>query len=94
MVYVENSDTVSVVKGSDDNVAAGITFNVYPENSGNIICNKDAYTTNTYLYVESGTECYAKANKNFEFSSWVHNLGHNSTITLNTTAFSDSPWDS
>jgi hypothetical protein len=94
MVYVENSDTVSVVKGSDDNVAAGITFNVSPENSGNIICNKDAYTTNTYLYVESGTECYAKANKNFEFSSWVHNLGHNSTITLNTTAFSDSPWDS
>ncbi len=46
------------------------------------------------MYVESGTNCFAKANKDFEFSSWVQNLPHNSTITLNTTEISDSPWNS
>jgi YVTN family beta-propeller protein len=94
ILYVLNSNTVSAIKASDDKVAAGITFNVSPGNSGNIVCNNANYPTNTYLYVEAGTECYAKANRDFEFSSWVQNLGHNSTITLNTTAFSDSPWDS
>jgi hypothetical protein len=67
---------------------------------GSIVCNtynnpytyNNTYPTNIYLYVESGTRCYAKPNKDFEFSSWVQNLPHNSTITLNTTSMSDSPW--
>jgi hypothetical protein len=102
LAYIVNANTISVIKISDDKVAVGIKFNVSPGGSGNVVCNKynnpnmynNTYPTNTYLYVESGTKCIAKPNKDFEFSSWVENLGHNSTITLNTTAFSDSPWDS
>jgi YVTN family beta-propeller protein len=102
LAYIRNSGTVSVIKGTNYKVASGIIFNVSPGNSGNIVCNSynnpgvynNTYPTNTYLYAESGTKCYAKPNKDYAFSSWVQNLGHNSTDTLNTTAVSDSPWNS
>jgi len=101
LLYVLNSDSVSVIKTSNDRLAAGITFNVSPENSGNIQCNADnnpnadiTYPTNTYLYVEAGTKCIATPNKDFEFSSWIENLGHNSTITLSSSSISDSPLNS
>lgn len=97
----EYAVTISVIKGFNDKVTAGITFNVSPEHSGNVVCNSNnnpnvfnnVYPTNTYIYVESATKCYAKPNKDFQFSSWIENLGGNSTVTLNTTAFSDSPLD-
>ena len=95
-IYVVNhdSDTVSVIDGSIDKAAAGITFNIRPPNSGGIWCNNKEYPTNIYLYVASGAKCIAKPNKDFEFSSWVGNLGHNSTIPLNQSAISDSPLNS
>jgi uncharacterized membrane protein len=49
---------------------------------------------NRYFYVSSGTECIAKPNKGFEFSSWTQNLAQNSTITINASTTSGSPWTS
>lgn len=63
-----------------------------PHKNPNVYNN--TFPTNTYLYVESGTKCYAKPNKDFEFNSWIQNLDHNSTITLKTAEVSDSPWNS
>jgi hypothetical protein len=86
--------TLSVIAGSVDKVAAGITFNIHPANSGNVLCNNKGYPTIIYLYVVSGTKCIARPANGFEFSSWVENLPHNSTIALNQSAISDSPWNS
>ncbi len=87
-------NTVSVIDGSVDKVAAGITFNSHPSNSGGVWCNNKEYPTNIYLYVANGTKCIARPAKGFEFSSWVENLPRNSTIPLNQSAISDSPWNS
>jgi len=101
MMYVLNepyfgnsTNTVSVIDGSKDKVAAGVTFNIHPANSGGIWCDNKEYPTNTYLYVISGTKCIARPSKDFEFRSWVENLPHNSTVPLNQSAISDSPWNS
>ena len=87
-------NTISVIDGSRDKVTAGITFNIHPADSGGIWCKNKEYPTNTYLYVASGTKCIARPAKGFEFSSWVENLPHNSTVPLNQSAISDSPWNS
>jgi YVTN family beta-propeller protein len=89
-----STNTVSVIDGSIDKLAAGITFNIHPSNSGSVLCNNKEYPTNIYLYVANGTKCMARPAKGFEFSSWVENLPRNSTIPLNQSAISDSPWDS
>jgi YVTN family beta-propeller protein len=52
-------------------VASGIIFNINPPNSGKIICNKEVYPTNIYLYVDTGTNCTAQPNKDFGFNTWV-----------------------
>ena len=93
LIYVVNrgSATVSVIDGLSDKVAAGVTFNIHPANSGDIWCNNKEYPTNVYLYVAYDTKCIAKPNKDFEFIGWVENLSHNSTIPLNQSAISDSP---
>ncbi len=36
----------------------------------------------------------SRPNKDFEFSSWMENLKHDSTIPLNQSGISDSPWNS
>jgi YVTN family beta-propeller protein len=88
MIYVANekSNTVSVIDGFSHKVAAGITFNIRPGNSGTIICDKKVYPTNIYLYVDAGTKCTPQSNKDFQFSGWVENLKGNSTIPLNISA--------
>src|SRR6266496_5449176 len=84
MIYVVNefSHTVSVIDGFSKKVAAGITLNTHPANSGTIMCDKKEYPTNIYLYIDVGTNCKAQPNKDFEFSGWVENLNRNSTIPL------------
>jgi YVTN family beta-propeller protein len=86
--------TISVIDDSVDKIATGITFNIHPANSGNVWCNNKQYPANQYLYVVSGTKCIARPAKGFEFSSWAENIGHNSTVPLNQSAISDSPWNS
>lgn len=84
MVYVENANasTVSVIDGLTDKVAAGVTLNIHPANSGKIICNSKEYPTNIYLYVDAGTNCIVQPSKDFQFISWAENLNRNSTIPL------------
>jgi YVTN family beta-propeller protein len=99
LIYVFNEmgaqypNTISVIDGSIDKVAAGVTFNIHPASSGGVWCNNKEYPTNIYLYVASGTKCIARPTKGFEFSSWDENR-HNSTIPLNQSSISDSPWTS
>src|ERR671935_1514934 len=52
-VYVTNSgsDTVSVIDTSTKKVAAGVTFNINPPNSGQITCNNMKDITNLYFYI-------------------------------------------
>ena len=62
----------------------GAIFNVNPSDSGVIKCNGTIYPTNTYIYVDSGTNCEAQPNKNFEFNTWVESplTNRNSSIPL------------
>ena len=84
MIYVANegSNSVSVINGFSDKIAAGVRLNIYPANSGEIICNAKEDPTNSYLYMDAGTKCTAQQNKDFEFSTWVENLNRNSTLPL------------
>jgi hypothetical protein len=71
--------TVSVIDGSVDEVAAGVTFNIHPANSGSIWCKNKEYPTNTYLYVANGTNCIARPIKGFEFNTWIEGNPNSST---------------
>jgi YVTN family beta-propeller protein len=84
MIFVSNldSNTVSVIDGFSNKVAAGVTLSIQPANSGKIICNSKEYPTNIYLYVDAGTNCIVKPNKDFKFIGWSQNLNRNSTIPL------------
>jgi YVTN family beta-propeller protein len=88
MIYVVNQGSrddygsVSVIDGFSNRVAAGVKFNIYPANSGKIICNTKEYPTNTYLFVDTGTKCTAQSNRDFGFTSWAENLNRNSSIPL------------
>ena len=93
-VYVANSDsnTVSVINPVTNEVVAGVTFVINPFEGGQIICNGLDAPINRYFYASSGAECVAKPNNGFEFSSWTQNLADNSTITINASTTSGSPW--
>jgi YVTN family beta-propeller protein len=96
-IYVANYErggSVTVIDGNTNKVAAGVTFNIDPAHSGQIICKNVVAPTNEYFYIGLGTQCTALPNKGFEFNSWVENLPHNSTIPLSQSAISDSPWNS
>jgi len=97
-IYVANfglGGSVTVIDGQSNKVAAGVTFNINPNNSGQIVCNKNIEApTNQYLYIGLETHCTALPNKGFEFTSWVEGSGHNSTKTINVSTISDSPLNS
>ncbi|HYV52443.1 MAG TPA: YncE family protein, partial [Candidatus Eisenbacteria bacterium] len=97
-IYVANfglGGSVTVIDGQSNKVAAGVTFNINPNNSGQIVCNKNIEApTNQYLYIGLETQCTALPNKGFEFTSWVEGSGHNSTKTINVSTVSDSPLNS
>ena len=52
-VYVTNSDSgiVSVIDTSTKKVVAGVTFNINPPNSGQIMCNNMKVITNLHFYI-------------------------------------------
>ena len=97
-IYVANlglGGSVTVIDGHTNKVVAGVTFNINPTDSGQIICNKNVEApTNRYLYIGFETQCTALPNKGFEFNSWVENSGHNSTKTINVSTVSNSPLNS
>jgi YVTN family beta-propeller protein len=92
-VYVANGDSnsVSVIYPVTNEVIAGVTFNVNPFEGGQIICNSLDAPINRYFYISSGTECVAKPNYGYQFSSWVETFDGNSTRTINASTPSDSP---
>lgn len=80
----EDSDSLFAIHGPKHTVAVGITFNVFPLNSGRIICGdeKTEYPINQYLYEEPGIICMAKANSGYEFVGWNENIDSNTTRPL------------
>jgi len=77
--------TVYVINGSSDRVAAGVIFNIHPANSGKIICGNWTALTNTYVYVDTPTNCTPQHNKDFEFNTWTESplMNRNSSTPLN-----------
>jgi hypothetical protein len=71
-------------------VAAGVTLNIIPTDSGHVICNNIESPDNQYLYVGFETQCTAIPNTGFQLVSWVENLGHNSTKTIKVSSPSNS----
>jgi hypothetical protein len=86
LVYIgyPGSGTLSVINGFTDRVAVGAIFNVNPPDSGVIKCNGTVYPTNTYIYVDSGTNCTAQNGKGFEFNTWTESplTNRNSTTPI------------
>lgn len=80
----EDSDSLFAIHGPKNKVAAGITFNVSPLNSGKILCGDDKteYPLNQYLYEVPGITCIAKANNGYEFVDWNENIDSNATRPL------------
>jgi hypothetical protein len=75
IVYIgyPQSGTLSVINGFTDKVAVGAIFNVNPPDSGVIKCNGKIYPTNTYVYVDSRTNCTAQKSNgtDFQFPTWT-----------------------
>jgi YVTN family beta-propeller protein len=82
----ESSDSLFAIHGPKHKVAVGITFNIFPLNSGRILCGdgdeKTEYPVNQYLYEEPGIICIAKANSGYEFGGWSENIDSNTTRPL------------
>ena len=83
-IYVSNSEGITVIDGETNKVVARVSFTLSPSNAGQIICNGITSPLNRYFYVSADTECVAKPNKGFEFSSWAENSDDNSTRTIKT----------
>jgi hypothetical protein len=88
IVYIgyPEAGTISAIDGFKDRVAVGAIFKVNPPDSGVIKCNSTTYPTNTYIYVDSGTNCSAQQfnSTNFEFNSWTESplTNRNSTTPI------------
>ena len=93
MIYVANqlSNTVSVIDGSVNKVVLTIKFDISPENSGHIECDKKKIPTNQYLRIEFPLRCIAEPNNGFRFNSWIENVGGNSIKTVSASETSESP---
>jgi YVTN family beta-propeller protein len=92
-VASRDSNTVSVIYGPSQKVQAGVSFDINPFHAGHIECDNITVPTNQYFYVDFRTQCEAKANKGFQFSNWIENLGSNSSRTINASIPTDSPVD-
>lgn len=99
-LHVANAGSggIAVINTVKNETVAGVTFDVSPSRTGNILCNADSnpldVPINRLFYVSSGTECVAKPGKGFEFNSWEENLDGNSTRTVSTSTQSDPLWRS
>ena len=95
-IYVANynSGTMSVIDPSTKAVVAGVTFDIKPLRGGQIICNGLKSPISRFLYVTSGTGCSAEPNSGFEFTSWTQSMPDNTTIVINASTPSGSPWTS
>ncbi|MGC2575175.1 MAG: hypothetical protein WA364_27020 [Candidatus Nitrosopolaris sp.] len=83
-LYVANygDNSISVIDSVANKVVAKVMFNIEPFNGGHVECDKMIAPIAQQFYIWSGTECTARPNQGFEFSSWQENLGGNSTQLL------------
>jgi YVTN family beta-propeller protein len=88
------SGTVSAIYDVHTKLQSGVAFNLHPFLGGQIKCNNVDVPTNQYVYVDFLTQCIAEANKGFQFTSWIENLGHNSTRAIGSSTNSNSPLNS
>jgi hypothetical protein len=95
IVYIgyPQSGTISAINGFTDKVAVGAIFNVNPSDSGLIKCNGVIYPMNTYIYVDSGTNCTAQNDNGtgFKFNTWTESPLTNRNLTTPIEQSSDHP---
>jgi YVTN family beta-propeller protein len=89
---------VSVISDFSNKLQVGVSFEIEPSNAGYINCKDQdqddvRVSTNQYIYLDYLSPCTAKANKGFQFSSWIEDLGNNSTRIISSTSPSYSPID-
>ena len=96
IIYVINraASTIAIINGITKNVVTGDMFTLSPFASGHIKCDGQEVPTNQYVRMRYGTKCVAEPNKDYKFSSWTENLGHNSTKTISSSTAYTSPFNS
>ena len=94
-IYVANfgSDSVSVINAYTYKLRVGVSLEAEPSHAGQIECGGTDVPTNQYFYIDFPSSCTARANEGFQFTSWIEDLGNNSTRTINSTTPSYSPID-
>jgi YVTN family beta-propeller protein len=92
-IYVANfgSDSVSVINAYTYKLRVGVSLEAEPSHAGQIECGGTDVPTNQYFYIDFASSCTARANEGFQFTSWIEDLGNNSTRTINSTTPSYSP---
>lgn len=87
IIYVTNyaSNTITMIDGNTSQKSYGVTLNVNPSNSGQIECNTKQTDANTLILIHSNSQCEAKANAGYIFSTWSENLDSNSNRTITST---------
>jgi YVTN family beta-propeller protein len=83
-IYVldEDLEGVSVIDGRTNNVTTLVSFKVSPPEAGRISCNHKEISTNVPVRLNFRSGCKAVPNNGFIFTSWMENLGSNSTRTI------------
>ena len=92
-IYVTNqcSGSVSVINAYTHKLRVGVSLEAEPSHAGQIECGGTDVPTNQYFYIDFPSSCTARANEGFQFTSWIEDLGNNSTRTINSTTPSYSP---
>lgn len=80
-----------MISGFSHKVQTGVSLEAEPFHAGNIECNDIKVPTNQFVYVDFGSSCRAEANPGFQFSSWIEDLGNNSTRIISASSPSYSP---
>jgi hypothetical protein len=78
------SDSVTVIDGTQNRIVTSVNFKINPPESGYIRCGNNNQPTNQYIILALDIHCDAIANKGFEFSSWVKQETNNSTRMIST----------
>ena len=102
-IYVANldSNTLSLIDAQSNKILlpSKVTLNVSPPNAGKINCGysnlpePDDIVTNQPIRLLLESNCIAEANQGYKFSNWVENLGLNSTKTITSSSYVESPME-
>ncbi len=81
ILYVMNTKSNTISQIHNNTLLVGITYNIYPPDSGNLSCNDVIISKNDYIKYEYGSniKCIAESKSDYTFSSWL-----SSELLLNT----------